>query len=449
MESVAQSTILFKVPSEEQLEAMVGRFQAVLGDVRLVAVVRLMLQGIIAARSPVASRMAGSVPHTVRKVFYVAKRVYRFCQNPRLGQADLLVPACTDTAERASELACRGYILVALDPVNLEKPYARAMEALQKVPRKASARGISRTEDLQGQKKRKELIWGYPLMVALALGRRTIGLTYAHLFSSRAADFVSQNVEVAHAVVRTLALLAGHVVRFVADSGFDDQKLFAFIDRRPAQFVIRLCHDRSIEVRNEPLQRWEPETLLDFSAVLWQPITFMTRLKRHHRWERAKVTLGYQKVRLPGIDLVCWLIVAHTEGFQDPWLLLSNVPILNDRIAVQLWQDYRRRGGIEAFFRCLQERGLDIEDVRLRSLEAIRRLVSLVLTAAQLVWELPRRLAAPLIEWLRQLGGKLGTHADKNGPYVLLYGLSKVFEALTVLHTCPSPQDLPPSSGCG
>lgn len=48
------------------------------------------------------------------------------------------------------------------------------------------------------------------------------------------------------------------------------------------------------------------------------------------------------------------------------------------------------------------------------------------------------------IRWLRQLGGMLGLGIDWDGPYLLLRGLSAVWQtAMTLSHltTCPFPRE--------
>ena len=59
---------------------------------------------------------------------------------------------------------------------------------------------------------------------------------------------------------------------------------------------------------------------------------------------------------------------------------------------------------------------MDVEDVRVHTLERMRRLFVLVVAAALL--------------WLRDLGGKLGQACDRDGLYVLLRGIADVWRTL-------------------
>ena len=80
-----------------------------------------------------------------------------------------------------------------------------------------------------------------------------------------------------------------------------------------------------------------------------------------------------------------------------------------------------------------QEDGLEVEDLRVQSLERMRRLFSLVLPAAQFVFYIGRTWARASVLWLSQLGGKLGLKSDLDGPYVLLHGISAVWQTVAAL----------------
>jgi hypothetical protein len=66
----------------------------------------------------------------------------------------------------------------------------------------------------------------------------------------------------------TRALFPHAKLRFVADSGLDDQKIFRQMALVDAEFIIRACHNRKVEVYNERLDRWEEELLGDLTATV-------------------------------------------------------------------------------------------------------------------------------------------------------------------------------------
>jgi hypothetical protein len=56
----------------------------------------------------------------------------------------------------------------------------------------------------------------------------------------------------------------------------------------------------------------------------------------------------------------------------------------------------------------------------------MRRLFALVLAAAQTVFLIMKHWPVKAVSWLRKLGGKLGLKSDRDGPYLVLRGISAV-----------------------
>src|SRR4030066_1470274 len=123
-------------------------------------------------------------------------------------------------------------------------------------------------------------------------------------------------------------------------------------------------------------------------------------------------------------------------------VLITNVTLETVKIVQQVYEDWRLRSRIEHGYRFDQEQGLDVEDMRVRTVERMRRLFALVLLAAQIVFVIADQWPPKAVLWLRQLGGKLGLSSDRDGPYWLLQGISAVIiTAMTlpfvVLHPFP------------
>lgn len=66
-------------------------------------------------------------------------------------------------------------------------------------------------------------------------------------------------------------------------------------------------------------------------------------------------------------------------------ILLTTIPITNATEARLAYDQWRMRPAIEHTYRFDQEQGPDVEDMRVRSLEAMRRLFVLVLLTALFV----------------------------------------------------------------
>jgi hypothetical protein len=314
------------------------------------------------------------------------------------------------------------YLVVALDPVNFEKPYTKRLEGVSTVYK-------STPPNLQGEAR---LAHGYPAMTATVVNTRVPAISYANWFSYQTAAFLSQNREIQRSIRTTRWVFPSQKLRFVMDSGGDDQKLFAFL--QPNEFIITATHlERLVEVYNPRLKRWETEHLGDLVAcVPWQ-VTCQAIFQHAGRSRLAKIKLGWFKIRLPDTHQKLWVLVATDDLEKRTLTLLTNIPIRTQRMAQEIYNDWRFRGRIEHGYRFDQEQGLDVEDVRVRTLERMRRIFALVLLAAQFVFHLSQHWPPKAVFWLRKLGGKLGLPSDRDGPYLLLRGLSAVYQTVATL----------------
>jgi len=270
-------------------------------------------------------------------------------------------------------------------------------------------------------------------------------VTYAHWLSYVSTDFISQHREVARAIRMSRALFPLKTLRFVADAGLDDQKVFAQVERVHGEFVIRACHDRRVEVYNPRLDRWESELLFDLVESV--PFAFEQEVVFTHarRIRRALMRFAWFAVRLPDSQQTLWTLVAYDVEREHSLVLLTTVPLDTADIVRQVYTDWRQRSYIEHGYRFDQEEGLDVEDMRVETLERMRRLFILVLLAAQFVCAVARTWPRTALVWLRTLGGTLGLKQDRNGLYVLLRGISAVWQTaatLTFLAHHPFPKEI-------
>ena len=143
--------------------------------------------------------------------------------------------------------------------------------------------------------------------------------------------------------------------------------------------------------------------------------------------------MGWLEIRLPDDYLELSVLVANNPTLDHNLVLLTNIPLDNIQQAKRVYEDWRLRTRIEHAYRFHQDQGLDIENMRVRSLERMRRLFTLVLTAAQFVFSLAHAWPPKAVYWLRQLGGKLGLSSDRDGLYLLLQGVSAVFQSAATL----------------
>jgi hypothetical protein len=426
MLNIPLAEILGKLPVKElehTLDEFIAPLSQLLPEKRLRRVVPLATRGILTNETPVIAAMAQSVSRQEAGCWAAAKRIYRFLENRRFNHHHLF-KGLYRVARRTVEQACPAYLVVAIDPVNFEKPYTKKLEGVSTVYKKTPP-------NLAGEAR---LARGYPAITATVVNTPVPAISYANWFSYQTADFLSQNREIQRSIRTTLWVFPGQRLRFVMDSGGDDQKIFAWMAEAQAEFVITATHlERLVEVYNHRLDRWESEHLQDLvDCVPWE-VSFQTLFQHAGRQRSGLVKMGWFRVRLPDTQQELWVLVAEDDLFGNTLVLLTNVPIDGEVRAKEIYADWRLRGRIEHGYRFDQEQGLDVEDLRVQTLERMRRLFALVLLAAQFVFYLMKYWPPKAVLWLRKLGGKLGLPTDRDGPYIVLRGLSAVWQTVATL----------------
>jgi hypothetical protein len=437
MSSILQDAAIDKLPVVELQAGLELFLQPVLRrlpEQRLRAVAKLAVQGILGSQSPVLTQMARGVVRKEETIWPAAKRLYRFVWNERFSHRDLL-KGLYGMAQRTVAEHRPSVLVVALDPVNFEKPYTEELEGVSTVMK-------STPPPPKGQRKR--LAPGYPAITAAVVNLPEPVLTYANWFSYVTADFVSENREIYRAIRASRALFPETKLHFVGDAGLDDQKIFHQMDLVHAEFTIRASHNRAIEVYNDRLDRWEEELLHDLTASVPLPLKFRVSFTHARKVRHVDIELGWLMIRLPETHQVLWALVAHDPDYDRDLVLLTSIPVRTAADAQIVYTEWRYRPQIEHTYRFDQEDGLDVEDMRVQTLERMRRVFALVLMAALFVYHVAHVWPHRMVLWLRRLGGKLGLSSDLDGPYVLLAGIGAVFVAVATLaftaqHPLPRP----------
>ena len=435
MESILQDELLGNLPTEELMSEMAAFLEPVLTHLpekRFRKTCCLAVQGIVSGQSPMITQMARGVQRKHLTVWAMSKRIYRFVRSKRFSHRALL-KGLYGIAQRAVARYDPSCLVVALDPVNFEKPYTRKYEGVSTVLKSTPP----------GEYGKKRLTSGYPAITATVVNLPEPVITYANWFSYKTADFVSENWELYRAIRITRALFPQAKLRFVGDSGLDDQKVFAWIKQVHAEFVMRSSHDRRIEVYNDRLDRWENELLSDLVDTVPLPLKVKVTFTKARRKRVVDKQLGWLKIRLLDTHQVLWALVIYDPNTRKEIVLLTNIPIQTGDDALLVLSEWRRRPQIAHTYRFDQEDGLDIEDMRVHTIERMRRVFVLVLLATLFVYQVAQTWSQPALLWIRRLGGKLGLSSDLDGPYVLLAGIRAVFvthATLAFAHRHPFPR---------
>lgn len=411
-------------PMLQSLHTYLEPYAAPLPDRRFASTLYELVPGMLAARSPQISQAAAHAPHREVSSWSRAKCGYRLRDTPQFSHRDWLKVLYAD-ARRVAEAAARPRVIVALDPINFEHRYATVQEGLSVVWKSTPPGSLP--------KRKARLTPGYPALIAYTVNLPQPTVPYARVFSYT-QDFLSENVEIYHALRTLRVVLNRQRVCVVTDAGLDDRKFYAECDRLQVECVTRAAGDRWIDVFNLRLQRWEREHLVDLVASLPGQFGFSSTVTHAGKTTSIHVILDWFQCRLPDTQQPLWVVVTSTDYFADPLVLITNRPVHDVLEAQVVYRDWLLRPSIEHFYRFIQEDGLDIETIRLEDLESHRRSFTLVLSTALFVLRLPDLCAPAVVLWLRLLGSSTtGTAMDRHGPYALLRGLQMVLAALAVL----------------
>jgi hypothetical protein len=417
--NIALESILAKLPIMEiqkTIQSHTEPLMEMLPDSRMKKVLESMLLGILGGQTPVITGMARQNGKAEGETWAIAKSIYRLLGNKRL-ETKVIYQGLYQVGQKVVESENPDYLVVAVDPVNFEKPYTEALEGVS-IVHKATP------PDLTGHAR---LARGYPAITATIVNTKVPVTSYANWFSYQTADFISQNKEVEQAFETTCRLYLGRNIRFVGDSGLDDQKMFAQIGKLGQEFAVRVSHlERIVEVYNDRLDRWETEKLQDLVESVPHQATFQVLFKHAGETRFDTIHFGWFMVRIPGTQEPLWILVADDETLNRQWVLITNIPLTQVSAVQQVYNDWRLRSRIEHGYRFDQEQGLDVEDMRVQTVDRMRRLFAVVLMAAQIVFVVSEQWPPKAVLWLRQLGGKLGIPMDRDGPYWLLQGISAV-----------------------
>ena len=330
-------------------------------------------------------------------------------------------------------------LVVAIDPVNFEKPYCDAVEGVSTVYK-------STPPPLTG---RGRLTHGYPALTACVVNLPEPAITYASWFSYT-LDFVSQNNELFAAIDNSRQLYPAYDLCFVGDAGLDDEKLFNRVVNVNSTFIIRVGHEnRLVDVYNERLDRWERESLADLIATMLPSLKLEATFTHARKTRTTRLGLGWLKIRLPDWEKPLWLLAIYDHDLDKNFGLLTNDPITTAAQAETVLTTWRYRPQIEHTYRLDQEAGLNVEAMQVQTLERMRRVFILVLLTAAFLYHLNQNWQPEALHWLRSLGGKLGTLADRDGLYLLLAGISAVLITVATLSFAKANPFPRPKGTCG
>jgi hypothetical protein len=274
-----------------------------------------------------------------------------------------------DFTERVNDEICRlaapkitDDMVIAIDPGDIRKKYAKKMEFLGKV-RDGSENEIGN---------------GYPLCKAVASdieSKKVIPL-YCEAYSHSAYDVKSENDQIFKAIDTIFKHIGDrgiHAIDRGGDRGFIYEK---YLKReKPIRFVIRL-NDRDL------IHRGKRKNCCDMAKALPTPHESILIIYDDGKEKRRKVQYNAILVKLPQYDHKLYFVVVKGFGMK-PMMLLTSCPvdIYTKESIWRIVENYLARWKCDESYRYIKQY-YNLEDIRVQSYTSIRNIVVLVLAVS-------------------------------------------------------------------
>ena len=254
--------------------------------------------------------------------------------------------------------------VLALDPGEISKKYAKKMEHLCKVH-----------DGSEG-----ELSNGYWTcqVVGSNIDDNEIIPMYCEAYSSNAEGFTSSNTQIIKAI-DIVSESVGNLGIWTIDRGGDNRKFFEKFVRENKKFCIRLRKNRNVIFKNRAYNVGAFSRKIKCKGQ--RKIVYNNQGKEKIR----NIRYGAKKIRLPEWEHEFTLVVVKGFG-KDPMLLLTTCEVIME-LAESVWnivEIYLTRWKCEETYRYIKQ-SYSLEDIRVRSFTAIRNIVTILIAVAYFV----------------------------------------------------------------
>lgn len=252
-------------------------------------------------------------------------------------------------------------MVIAIDPGDINKPYAKAMENLCNV--------------YDGDK--KEPTKGYHLcqVTAANLEHNKIVPLHCELYST-AEGLVKNNTEKINSIITTVKSVIGTKGVWAIDREGDNQQIIGHFLKNNLTFVTRLKSTRFLYFGNNTVRQVATERLCRHSGKKYK-----TKIVRIHDGKELEEMISFStiKVCLPDLPDI-WLDAVIVEGWgQIPTVLITNMKIdLENSLTIwKVVEHYLTRWKCDECYRYIKQ-SYNTEDVRVRSYNGLRNTIAFI-----------------------------------------------------------------------
>lgn len=212
---------------------------------------------------------------------------------------------------------------------------------------------------------KKEKKPGYPVVnaVVVSKNKKQPVPIYSNIVSTKSADFKSMNTCTYEAIDKVSKIVDRKFLG-IFDRGYDDKKLFRYLDEKGIDFIIRLKGNRNM------LFKGKSKNVLEQAKNRKGKIVFNATFQN----ERKNLTISYTRANLTdGKHEEYRLVFVYGLKEDEPMMLITNKEVKNAHDARAIVRAYLNRWKIEEVHRA-EKQEYHYEDMRVRSLKSLNNL---------------------------------------------------------------------------
>ena len=237
------------------------------------------------------------------------------------------------------------------DDSDINKEYSKKLEDLDRV------------RDASSQDKR--IVNGYNVCEAVLLSKNTKQpiSVYSKIYSCKSKDFKSKNNYTLNSI-EAVENIVEEKFTGIFDRGYDDNKIFDYMDKKGNSFVVRLEDTRTLLFKGK--KRSVEDVANSRKGKIAMKVLFDDN-------EEHELMLSYTKATLPYNKKEYTLVIVYGLSEDKPMKLLTNIKIENKEDVIRVVRLYLSRWRVEEHFRGKKQE-YEFENMRVRTLKSMNNL---------------------------------------------------------------------------
>jgi transposase DDE domain len=282
------------------------------------------------------------------KLNYTIERLCDNLANMYNDESDLIWNNYLDEVKKNVDL---NNPIVLFDDSDINKEYSRKLEDLDRV--------------IDASSQDKRIVNGYHVCEATIITKnekQPLSI-YSQIYSCKSKNFESKNKYTIKSI-KTAEKLVGSNFTGVFDRGYDDNKIFNYMEKNKHKFVVRLDDQRVLLFKG--IRRNVEEVSKTRKGKIKMTALFDDN-------EEKKLMISYTKAILPYNKKEYTVVFVYGLSEEHPMKLLTNIKNAEKEDIIKIVRLYLSRWRIEEHFRGKKQE-YDFENMRVRTLKAMNNL---------------------------------------------------------------------------